>query len=69
MSAEHEDGDQDRNAEKGAGYSPKEPEEEHGKNDSQGRDRQRRARDQRLEIIADGELDREHAEKYEKTVV
>src|SRR6476620_7409770 len=69
MRTNRDDGDQDRNAEKGAGHSPKEPEEKYGEDDGQRRDRQRRAGDDRLKIIADGELDREHAEKDDEGVL
>src|SRR5215475_5803341 len=69
MCTERDDGDQYRNAEKGAGHSPKEPEKEYGKYDGQRRDRQRRAGDERLEIVADGELDREHAEEDDEGVL
>jgi hypothetical protein len=33
MRTNRDDGDQDRNAEKGAGHSPEEPEEEYGEHD------------------------------------
>ena len=69
MRTNRDDGDQDRNAEQGAGHSPKEPEEKYGEDDGQRRDRQRRAGDDRLKIIADGELDREHAEKDDEGVL
>src|SRR6187200_678678 len=69
MRTKRNDGDQDRNAEKGAWHSPQEPEEEDGEHDGERRDRQRFPGDERLEIVADGELDGEHAEKDEEAVL
>jgi len=55
--AEGEDGERDRHADEGAEQAPQEGPEEDREQHDDGRDRQHRARDTRLDVAADHELD------------